>query len=264
MEKIALGVAYEGTHYYGWQSQPGLLTVQEILETALSQIADETVRVICAGRTDSGVHAFGQVVHFETNVKRPMKAWVVGTNALLPPHVAVKWAKSVDRDFHARFSAVNRCYRYLIDNQHVSPALFRNYRMWHPIPLNEEAMQAGANYLFGEHDFSAFRGADCQSRSTQRRVEFIRVQRDRNVIAIEIMANAFLHHMVRNVVGTLIKVGEGKETPEWVRDVLLTRDRTKAGMTVPPSGLYLMRVIYPEKFAIPFLTDSDELSKMSF
>lgn len=250
--KIALGIEYNGHGYHGWQSQRDLLTVQGCLEEALSKIADETILTHCAGRTDAGVHATGQVVHFETSANRNSRAWLLGTNTHLPSTVAVRWAQIVDEDFHARHSAVSRLYRYVIYNHTSRPALLTSRVTWNYDTLNIATMQAASHYLIGELDFTSFRSSECESKSPMRRVIKIIIHRIDDFIMVEIEANAFLHHMVRNIVGALTCVGAGHQEPEWVEEVLLAKDRRKAAETAPASGLYLVKVSYPEKYKIPF------------
>ena len=251
IKRIVLGIEYDGTKYFGWQKQENLLTVQETVEKALSLIANHKVQVICAGRTDVGVHALGQVVHFDTEVIRPEVAWVLGTNTKLPGDIRVHWVKEVAGDFNARFSALARTYRYLIHIGKVYPALLRHRVAWLRHDLDIDLMQEAAQYLIGEHDFSSFRGIGCQSRSTQRYVEKITLTRETTLITITIKANAFLRHMVRNIIGALVDVGLRKKPPFWIQEVLLAKNRNLAGVTMPPQGLYLVAVKYAEEFMIP-------------
>ncbi len=244
-QRVAVGIEYDGSRYAGWQAQPGLLSVQSEVEAALSSVADQPVSVTCAGRTDAGVHATGQVAHFDTGVERPMRGWVLGANSLLPADIALRWAAPVAPDFHARYTAEARSYEYLILEQPVRPALERLRVCWLRERLDEAAMHDAAQCLAGEHDFSAFRGAECQARTPLRRVERIAVRRDGDVVALTVTANAFLHHMVRNIAGTLIEVGTGEREPRWVATVLDSRDRRRAGVTAPACGLYLRSVRYP-------------------
>ncbi|MCD6038872.1 MAG: truA [Gammaproteobacteria bacterium] len=249
--RIALGIEYNGYTFFGWQTQKNLPTIQGSLESALSQIADEPITLCCAGRTDAGVHATGQIAHFDTQAVRSMRAWTWGPNALLPPAIAVCWAKEVSDDFHARYSAVSRCYRYIISNDPARPAILAGQVAWHYDVLNIAMMQQAANYLIGEHDFSAFRSAQCESKTPMRNVQLLHITRDRNYIIFEIMANAFLHHMVRNIVGTLLQVGAGFKEPEWVQAVLNSQDRRQAGATAAAAGLYLIQVRYSDSYSLP-------------
>ena len=259
--RIALGIEYEGTHYQGWQNQfpfhPNIenlpiTTHQSVLETAISRVADTPITVICAGRTDKGVHATGQVVHFDTEIQRETRAWIAGTNRFLPADMRVSWALApVAPTFHARFSALKRRYHYFIYNHPIRAALWRNHAYWYYKPLNVESMQTACQYLIGEHDFSSFRAVGCQAQSAWRKVSHLDILRKGALIEIIIEANAFLYHMVRNIVGVLIKIGTGECPPTWAGDVLEKRDRTQAGMTAPAAGLYLTQVTYPPEFKIP-------------
>lgn len=250
--RIACGIAYQGESYYGWQRQAnGLPTIQESVETALSRIADEPIETYCAGRTDAGVHACYQVIHFDTLQQRPIHAWILGTNAYLPHTIRVLWAVPVASDFHARYSAQARQYRYYIDNQRIHSPFYQGRSMWIPYPLNVATMHDAAQHLIGEHDFSAFRDSDCQSQSPHRHLKEVSVSYQHNLIVIEIMANAFLHHMVRNIVGVLVEIGRGREAVAWSKTVLDSRDRRQASVTMPACGLYLTDVRYPEIFALP-------------
>lgn len=252
--RISAGIEYNGTAYHGWQTQlsPALNTLQTQCEIALSRVADHPITVVCAGRTDKGVHATGQVIHFDTTAHRTTHAWVAGANHYLPDDMRLLWAKIVDESFHARFSAIARRYRYVLYNHPIRPALLKSQVSWYPIPLDAEKMQEAAQFLVGEHDFSAFRGADCQAKTTLRTVEYIRLRREKDTIVIDIQANAFLHHMVRNIVGVLIAIGKGERPVNWAEAVLLSRQRSLGGITAPPEGLYLEEVVYPEGvLAIP-------------
>ncbi|HEU4530680.1 MAG TPA: tRNA pseudouridine(38-40) synthase TruA [Steroidobacteraceae bacterium] len=251
MARIAVGLEYDGSAYAGWQTQASAPSIQAAAERAVSSVADHPVSLTCAGRTDAGVHAVGQVAHFETQAERSERAWALGTNTNLPNDVAVLWARVVPDDFHARYSATARTYRYVILNRASRPALERQRVCWIHQPLDAQRMQAAAAHLIGEHDFSAFRAAECQSRTPMRRVDSIRIARSGERVSIEVTANAFLHHMVRNIAGVLIEVGTGEAEPDWVRAVLQGRDRTAGGVTAPPGGLYLVHVAYPERFGLP-------------
>jgi tRNA pseudouridine38-40 synthase len=251
--RIALGIEYDGAVFHGWQRQadPDLPTVQGVLEKALAGVAAHKVDVICAGRTDTGVHATGQVVHFDCLVDRGEKAWLLGTNSLLPSSVRVRWVRQTSPEFHARFSALSRSYHYVIFDDPVAPALMARQLTHIREPLNVEAMHDAGQYLVGEFDFSSFRAAACQSRTPFREIIRLRVIRHRRYIVVDVEANAFLQHMVRNIAGTLIMVGTGKRRPEWVREVLEARDRKVAAMTASPHGLYLAAVSYPTSWDLP-------------
>ena len=251
--RIALCIEYQGTGFNGWQTQKStaVTTVQEVLESAISKVADQSIKVHCAGRTDKGVHANAQIVHFEANSERPLKAWIRGCNALLPKTIAVRWAKEVEFDFHARFSALSRRYCYLIYNHKIPTALLQGQVSSCFHDLNEKSMHEGGQYLLGERDFSSFRGSGCQSNTAMRNVSYINVDRFGDFVRIDIKANAFLLHMVRNIVGALLEVGEGRRNPEWVGQVLEQKNRRKAGVTASPDGLYLIEVEYPDKYELP-------------
>ena len=251
MRRFAVGVEYCGAAFAGWQRQAGARTVEAELCKALSAVADETVRVICGGRTDAGVHGMAQVAHFDTAARRSLHAWLVGVNGALPADVALRWVRPVSGHFHARFSALGRCYRYVVLNRATRPALWRGRAWWVRDALNVEAMQNAGQDLLGEHDFTAFRAARCQSRSPVRRVDALRVWREGEWLAIEITANAFLHHMVRNIVGLLVAVGRGRAAASWAGEVLRNRDRRLAALTAPADGLYLARIDYPAAFGLP-------------
>jgi tRNA pseudouridine38-40 synthase len=249
--RIALGIEYDGSRFLGWQTQPGGGTVQDALESALATIAATPVSVSCAGRTDRGVHALGQVVHFDTVAERPDSAWVRGVNAVLPDSVAVLWARRVRAEFHARYSARSRTYRYVLLNRAVRPALAARHAGWCHAPLEMEPMRAAAALLLGEHDFSAFRSAECQAGTPIRTLHGLDIERRGERIDFVLRANAFLHHMVRNLVGTLIYVGRGKHPAEWAREVLESRDRALAAPTYAAAGLYLEAVEYEPVWDFP-------------
>lgn len=249
--RIALGVEYNGYGFYGWQAQHGLSTVQGVLETALTQVANEPITLFCAGRTDANVHATGQVVHFDTHAKRHIDAWIWGTNTHLPSSVVVHWAKSVDYSFHARFTAISRRYRYIIYNRPVRPAILSQRVTWHYYPLDVARMNEAARYLLGEQDFSSFRSSQCSSKTAMRCVTECSISRDRDFVILEIEANAFLHHMVRNIVGTLLKIGSGRAEPHWMETVLKAKSRRAAAETAPAEGLYLINVGYPAPYHFP-------------
>lgn len=247
----ALGVEYQGGSFAGWQRQKSQSTIQGTLENALSKIADHSIQTICAGRTDAGVHALGQVIHFDTQKNRSLQAWLIGTNTYLPKTISVKWIRAVDENFHARFSAKARSYRYVIYNASMPSALMAGHVTWYRHPLDENQMHQAAQYLIGEQDFSSFRSSQCESHSPMRFIESILVRRSGHFVVIEVTANAFLHHMVRNMVDVLLQVGCGRATHVWVKDILLARDRRAAGKTAPPEGLYLYQVRYPEVYDFP-------------
>jgi tRNA pseudouridine38-40 synthase len=249
--RIALGIAYDGRPFDGWQSQPTGNAVQDRLEAALAAIAGAGVRVTAAGRTDAGVHAIGQVAHFDVAVERPESAWVRGTNSHLPEGIAVQWARVVDDDFHARFSATSRSYAYVLYSHAVRPAVFAGKVGWFHVPLDLAAMRAAAGCLVGEHDFSAFRSSECQAKTPVKSLQRIDIRRRGDYVIFELTASAFLHHMVRNVVGCLVYVGKGAQPPGWLKDVLDGRDRARAAPTFPPDGLYLTAVAYPERWNLP-------------
>lgn len=249
--RVALGVEYDGSGFAGWQWQSGRRTVQAELEAALSRVADRPIRVTCAGRTDAGVHATAQVVHFDTEVHRKSYSWVMGSNANLSEDCRVIWAREVEDSFHARASAIARHYRYVILNRGMASAFQRRQVSCMPRPMSIEAMREGAQWLIGEHDFSSFRAQGCQSKSPRRFMHFIHVSRVEERVVIDICANAFLHHMVRNIVGVLTAIGSGKHTPEWAGEVLDARNRSMGGVTAPPDGLYFAGIHYPEAFSLP-------------
>jgi len=249
--RVALGLSYDGSQFCGWQSQPSACGVQDALELAISRIAQQSVRVHAAGRTDTGVHALSQVVHFETQVERPLSAWVRGVNANLPETVRVEWARMVDADFHARFSAFSRSYQYLLYNAPVASALMATKAGWFHLPLNFPAMCEAAGYLVGEHDFSAFRASECQAKSPIRNLTSAEVSKAGRYFVFSFSANAFLQHQVRNMIGALIYVGKGAHPPDYIKELLQKRDRTLSPPTFSPSGLYLTGVGYDEKWGLP-------------
>lgn len=249
--KIALGIEYDGSRYFGWQRQDNVDSVQQQLETALSKVANAPIEVFCAGRTDAGVHGTGQVVHFDTEVRRPMQSWCFGTNFHLPPDIAVKWAVEVADDFHARFSATARRYRYIIYNHRLRSALMPKGVAHYYHPLDHEKMHQAGQFLLGENDFTSFRAAKCQSHTPWRNIHHLNVSRQGDYVVVDIQANAFVHHMVRNIVGSLLEVGQGNQVPEWVGWLLEQKDRTLAAATAKAEGLYLVEVHYPAHFAIP-------------
>jgi tRNA pseudouridine38-40 synthase len=254
--RIALGIEYDGSPFSGWQLQHHAPTVQEAVQAAASRVADQAVVLHCAGRTDAGVHALGQVVHFDTTAKRPERAWVLGINTNLPPEVAVRWAREMPADFHARFSACARHYRYLILNRPTRPALLARRAVWTHRPLDVERMREAGRVLIGTHDFSSFRALACQAKSPVRRLNYLELKRHGDLIELAVGADGFLHHMVRNIAGVLMAIGRGDAPPEWTGELLALRDRTQGGVTAPPHGLYLSAVDYPEHFQIPGETGS--------
>lgn len=252
LQRIALTVEYNGSLYHGWQRQalPSVPTVQAVLEEAIGKVANHTVKLVCAGRTDAGVHAVGQVAHFDSQVDRPKKAWIQGVNSGLPAAVRVVNAVEVDEFFHARFSATARQYQYWIQATPVAPGIFSGQLTHFAYPLNIGLMHAEAQCLLGEQDCSAFRAAGCQSHTSMRNIHHVNVFSHGELVCIEIKANAFLLHMVRNIAGSLIAVGAGKRPSGWLVDLLNERDRAKAEATASPNGLYLQQVYYPEHFPI--------------
>jgi len=249
--RIALGIEYDGAGFNGWQTQPDGRSVQDALERALADIAGRSVATICAGRTDAGVHALDQVVHFDTDADRPLTAWVRGVNRFLPPAVAVRWARAVPAYFHARFGALVRSYDYWILNDPVRSPLAHDRATWIFRPLDASTMQQAAQRLVGTHDFTSFRSAECQAASPVRELRELVVRRHGRWIRLRATANAFLHHMVRNIAGSLVDVGLGRHPPEWLTDVLTARDRAAAAPTLAAAGLYLARVEYDPRFDLP-------------
>ena len=254
--RYALGVEYDGSDFLGWQrlSQPGVAgeeTLQQALETALSRVADAPIDTICAGRTDAGVHAACQVVHFDTAAERDPRGWMLGVTGQLPAAMCVRWCVPVADDFHARFSARARRYRYTLVNRPVRPALGRQYLGWERRPLDAEAMHRAAQALLGERDFTAFRTVHCQAPHARRDLQHISVRRVGDEVAVEVQANAFLHHMVRNIVGSLLVVGRGEQPEGWIAALLAGRDRTAAGPTAPSAGLVFLGPRYPPEWGLP-------------
>ena len=262
-QRYAMGVEYDGTEFSGWQrlsrhgeSDPeGYVTLQSVIEEALSFVAGAPIETICAGRTDAGVHAAGQVIHFDSPVRRDPRGWVLGTTSKLPPSIGALWCVPVSEAFHARFSARARRYRYSILNRTVRPALNRQVLTWERRPLDADAMHRAAQALLGENDFSAFRTVHCQAPHARRELQEITVSREGDVVTVEVQANAFLHHMVRNIVGSLLVVGRGDAPERWMADLLAGRDRTRAGPTAPATGLVFLGPRYPEdvveRFGLP-------------
>ena len=257
--RVALGIEYDGTGYVGWQRQKTGVGVQALVEEAISTVANEPVRTTCAGRTDAGVHATAQVVHIDTESERSERGWILGINSNLPDDINVTWAKNVADEFHARFSATSRTYRYLILNQPVRSALSRQRAWWVYDALDESTMQAAADQLLGRHDFSAFRAAGCQAATPVRDMLSISVRRTGRWISITVVANAFLQHMVRNIAGVLVAIGHGERPKDWAKTVLDSQDRTKGGVAAPPHGLTLIGVDYPDRFGLPQNSGTDEI-----
>ncbi len=249
--RIAIGVSYDGRGFEGWQSQSSRNTVQDQLEKALAQVAAAPVRISGAGRTDAGVHALAQVAHFDSEAERPLSAWVRGINALLPDAIAVQWAAPVAGDFNARFSAIARRYVYVLYVHPVRPSLLAGRTGWYHAALDIEAMREACALLVGEHDFSAFRSSQCQAKTPVRTVSQFAVRSDGCYVYFEVTADAFLHHMVRNMVGALLYVGKGAHPPQWMAELLACRDRRQAPPTIAPGGLYLAGVRYDERWKLP-------------
>ena len=252
MIKFAAGIEYAGTAYSGWQRQKHASSIQQHVEEAIGFVANQGVQLVCAGRTDAGVHAIEQVIHFESSAERDNRSWILGANSRLPRDIRIKWLKPVEPDFHARFSATARSYRYIISNTAIPSALFRHHAGWDYRPLNAKLMHNAAQVLLGEHDFSAFRAVGCQAKSAIRSVYEIQVERQGELLYFDIKANAFLYHMVRNIVGSLISVGHGQQTANWFVDVFEGRDRNQASATAAATGLYFLRAHYPDRFELPY------------
>lgn len=251
--RYAMGVEYDGSEFKGWQQlgESGRPSVQASLQQALSSVADAPIKVMCAGRTDAGVHGHCQVVHFDTDIVRNLRGWTLGTTTRLPPAIAVRWCQPVADDFHARFSARARRYRYRLLNRQVRPALNRQSLSWERRPLDAALMHAAAQALLGENDFSAFRSVNCEALHARRELQAISVTRDGEVLEVCVQANAFLHHMVRNIVGSLILVGCGDKPVSWLGELLAGKDRTVAGPTAPPQGLVFVGPLYPDNWQLP-------------
>ena len=250
LRRWALGVEYDGSAFCGWQWQAQKRSVQATLEKALSVIAQHRVTLMCAGRTDARVHALEQVVHFDSPAPRLASAWLLGGNSHLPADVRITWVKPAAAEFHARYSAIARLYRYVIFNRPVRSALLYNRATWCYLPIDAQLMHSAAQALVGSHDFSSFRAAGCQSKSPYRQLHFIDVRREGEQVIIELAANAFLHHMVRNIAGVLMDIGAGKQPLQWTEHLLTVKDRTQATQTAPPEGLYLAAVFYPAQYGI--------------
>lgn len=252
--RIVLGVEYKGSSYSGWQTQLHSSSIQQHVENALSQVANTRIKVICAGRTDSGVHALEQVIHFDTCLNRPINSWTLGTNTHLPFDIRILWAVDVSEEFHARFSAVQRSYQYVILNRIVRPGFLHKLVTHEYRPLDINLMQKAANYLIGKHNFNSYRAKHCQSKTPVRTVFKLDVTRQDNYVIIDFVANAFLHHMVRNISGVLMTVGCSEKEPEWANEILQLHDRQHKGVTASPDGLYLTSVQYPDTFDLPQLS----------
>lgn len=261
LSRIALGVSYDGVPWQGWQTQPNGRTVQDTLEAALARFVGRPVPTICAGRTDTGVHAAMQVVHLDTPVQRPAESWVRGINSHLPPSIAIRWAQSVADDFHARFSAHGRRYVYLLLRDRVRSPLWAGRVGWSFRPVDVEAMRVAATALLGEHDFSSFRSSQCQAASPVRTMHALDITERGRFIVFTLHANAFLHHMVRNLVGSLLYVGQGRQPADWMANLLAARNRTQAAPTFMPDGLYLAGVDYPDHFGLPPLDATHEVAQ---
>lgn len=249
--RYAIGIEYDGSKFLGWQIQRQEPTVQGCMERALSRVADHEARVTCSGRTDTGVHALCQVAHFDTTAERPERSWILGLNSNLPEGISVLWIRPVDDSFHARFSAFSRSYRYRIINRWVRPALDADRLSWCRLPLDADNMQAASRALLGEHDFTSFRARACQARHAVREIQQISVKRTADVVSLDVTANGFLYHMVRNIAGCLIRVGAGEEEVSWVAKVLESKDRTIAAPTAAPEGLYFLGARYPSSYGLP-------------
>jgi len=249
--RIAIGIEYDGRNFHGWETQRSGGTVQQSVESALSKVANTPIKTICAGRTDAGVHAVAQVAHFDCDAIRNERSWIFGCNSNLPKSVSVLWARQCDDKFHARFSAERRYYQYVILNRSVRPATLNGRVSWEYQPLDEQAMAQAATYLTGEHDFSAYRAAGCGARHAVRRIYDLTVQRQGSFVFLNISANAFLQHMVRNIAGVLMAIGSGQQSSQWAGDVLQSKDRRCAAKTASASGLYLTGVRYPQHYGLP-------------
>lgn len=256
MKRLVCAIEYMGQGYQGWQTQRGVRTVQSEVELALTRVANENISVQCAGRTDSGVHSFGQVIHFDTTVSRENFAWVRGVNSYLPRDIRVRWCTETVKDFHARYSAIARKYTYFIHNNHIRSAVFDGRLTWIPFTLDQNLMRDASTYWIGNNDFAAFQSKGCQSKTSKRTIFEIKIERKHDIIVISVEANSFLQKMVRNLVGTLIEIGSKRKNTDWAEFVLKSRNRSFAGATAPSDGLYLSQVKYPAKFILPFDDDS--------
>ena len=245
-----MGLEYNGAYYHGWQSQQDLSTVQSNVETALSKLANQAIQVHCAGRTDVGVHATAQVIHFDSDAKRSHPNWIMGANTYLDPHIRVLWVKEVAEDFHARFKAIRRRYRYIIYNNFTAPGIFNNALTWVPTPLCEINMALAAECFLGEHNFNAYRSSQCQARNPVRMIYNFKIYRCSKMLILDIEGNGFLHHMVRNIAGVLIQIGQGKRPINWAEEVLISGNRSLGAATASPKGLYLVDVVYPDHYEL--------------
>lgn len=250
--RYAIGVDYNGSSYRGWQTQqPGVVTVQETMECAIAKIANHPVTLIAAGRTDAGVHASGMVAHFDSDANRSLRSWLMGVNSTLPRDIAVRWITPVSDEFHARFKAVARRYRYMIFNHPTRSSILAGQVTWVYHPLNLQKMQQAAQFLLGEHDFTSFRALACQAKHPVRDIQFLTITQQGPLIVLDVQANGFLHHMVRNIAGVLISIGQGKAEPIWAKQVLLAKDRALGGVTASPEGLFFVDALYPDQFVLP-------------
>jgi tRNA pseudouridine38-40 synthase len=251
--RMAACIEYDGSGFSGWQSQEGQAVrfVQTELQKAISRVADQKIAVVCAGRTDTGVHATNQIIHFDTSAEREERSWILGSNVNLPDEIAVRWVAPVAENFHARFSALTRSYRYIIDNRWIRPAILRHRVTWYRHELDIRPMQQAAEFLVGTHDFTSYRSLACQAKNPVRDLQMLKIHRQGEFVIIDIRANAFLHHMVRNIAGVLMAIGSGEREPNWAREVLEARDRSLGGVTAPAAGLYLVGVAYPDEYKIP-------------
>ncbi len=254
--RYAARIEYDGREFCGWQRQKHSPSVQENVERALSSVANHPIEIACAGRTDAGVHGVGQIVHFDSDAERTIRSWVMGGNANLPKSISIVWLQPVSDGFHARFSALSRHYRYVICNRDVRPSFLAWRTTWEYRPLDVALMQQAAQQLVGEHDFSSYRAMACQAKSPIRTVHKVEVSRQNEMVCIDVEANAFLHHMVRNIAGVLMTIGCGEQPPRWADEVLAHKDRRMGGVTAHPSGLYFMGVKYPDEFEIPTVKNS--------
>jgi tRNA pseudouridine38-40 synthase len=252
--RYAIGLEYDGSEFLGWQVQRQEPTVQATVERALARVADHEARVTCCGRTDTGVHALGQVAHFDSTAERSERSWILGLNSHLSPGVSVLWIRKVDDSFHARYSAYSRSYRYCILNRWIRPALEARRLSWCRTPLDADMMNQAAQSLLGEHDFTSFRARACQARHALREIQEISVRRVEDVISLEVTANGFLYHMVRNIAGSLLRVGLGERPAAWIKEILDKRDRNCAAPTASPEGLYFVSARYPEHYGLPVST----------